>query len=78
MKPEFSKQNFEKSQNIKFHKNPCIGSRLLSSGRTDMTKLIAAFRNFANMPKNWHLRQSWTAGIKDDKNLNSMKKPVNT
>jgi hypothetical protein len=24
-----------------------------ADGRTDMTQLIAAFRNFANTPKNW-------------------------
>jgi hypothetical protein len=42
--------------NFKFHKNPYIGSRIVSWGgterQTDMTKLIAAFRSFANAPKN--------------------------
>jgi hypothetical protein len=56
MKLEFSLQIFEKFSNIKFHENPSIGSRVVPCGRTDgqadMTKLIAAFRNFANAPAN--------------------------
>jgi len=51
MKLEFSRQIFEKSTNIKFHENPSSGSRVVPCGRTDMTKLIAAFRYFANVPK---------------------------
>ena len=46
----------KKSSNIKFYQNPSIGSQGVSCGRTDgwtnMTKLIIAFRNFANAPKN--------------------------
>jgi len=38
---------FEKSSNIKFHKNPSTGSQDVACERADMTKLIAAFRNFA-------------------------------
>jgi hypothetical protein len=49
MKFEFSRQIFEKVLNIKFHQNPHIGSRV-PYGRTDMTKLIVAFRNLANTP----------------------------
>jgi len=31
-----------------------VGAELLHvDGRTDMTQLIVAFRNFANTPKNW-------------------------
>jgi len=31
-----------------------VGAELLhADGRTDITKLIIAFRNFANAPKNW-------------------------
>jgi hypothetical protein len=52
MKNEFSRQIFEKYWNIKFHENPSSESRLVPCGRTDMTKLIVAFRNFANAPKN--------------------------
>ena len=52
MKLEFSRQIFEKVSNIKFHQNPSSGSRVVPCGRTDMTKLIVAFRNFANVPKN--------------------------
>jgi hypothetical protein len=55
MKLEFSRQIFEKYPDIKFHKNPSFGSRVVpcgrTLGRTDMTKLIVAFRNFANAPK---------------------------
>jgi hypothetical protein len=46
---------FEKYANIKFHENPSSGSRIVpcggTDGRADMTKLIVAFRNFANAPK---------------------------
>jgi hypothetical protein len=52
MKIEFSRQIFEKkSSSVKFHQNPSIGSRAVPCGRTDMKKLIVAFRNFANAPK---------------------------
>jgi hypothetical protein len=59
-KLEFSGQIFEKSSNTKFHKISFSGSEFsLEGGRMDghshrqiqMTKLIAAFRNFANAPK---------------------------
>jgi hypothetical protein len=50
MKIYFFRQIFEKV-NIEFHQNPSSGSRVVPSGRTDMTKLIAAFRSFANAPK---------------------------
>jgi len=40
---------------IQFHENTLNGSRIVPRGgtdrRTDMTKLILAFRNFANAPK---------------------------
>jgi len=56
MKLDLYQQIFEKYPNIKFHENPCSGSRTVPCGRTDgqtdMTKLIVAFRNFANAPKN--------------------------
>jgi len=55
MKIQFSQQIFEKSSKIKFHGNPSIGSQVFSmwmDGRTDMTKLIVAFRNFAKAPIN--------------------------
>jgi hypothetical protein len=49
---EFSWQIFEKSPNVKFHEDPCSGSRIVPCRRTDMTKLIIALRNFAIAPKN--------------------------
>jgi hypothetical protein len=52
LKPEFSQQIFEKYSNIKFHENPSSGSRVFQADvRKDVTKLIVAFRNFANAPK---------------------------
>jgi hypothetical protein len=55
MELEFSRQIFEKYSNIRFHENPSSESRVVpcgqTDGRTDMTKLIAAFLNFANTPK---------------------------
>ena len=56
MKYEFYRQIFEKVSDIKFHKNPSSGSRVVSceetDGQTDVTKLIVVFRNFVNAPKN--------------------------
>jgi hypothetical protein len=42
-----SSTDFEKYSNMKFHENPSSGIRVVPCGRTDMTKLIVAFRNFA-------------------------------
>jgi len=50
MKLEFSQRIFEKYSNINFHENHSSGSR--PHGRKDMTKLLVAFSNFANAPKN--------------------------
>jgi hypothetical protein len=44
MKPEFYRQIFEKHSNTKFHENHSSGSRVVPCGRTDMAKLIVAFR----------------------------------
>jgi hypothetical protein len=53
MEVEFSRQISEKkSLNIKFRQNPSSGSQVVPCGRMDGTKLIVAFRNFANAPKN--------------------------
>ena len=59
MKLELSRQTFKKYSNIIFNENPFSGSRVVAWGRTDgrtdrqtdMTKLIAAFRNYTNAPK---------------------------
>jgi hypothetical protein len=50
MKLEFSGQIFEKCSDIKFHENPSSGSRVVPCGRTETTRLIVVFRNFANAP----------------------------
>ena len=51
---EFSQHIFATPSNIKFHENPSSGSRVVPCGRTDrrmdITKLIVAFRSFANAP----------------------------
>jgi len=55
MKLEFSPQIFEKSRNFKLHENQSDVRRVFPSGqtegrkdgRTDIPKLIVAFRNFA-------------------------------
>lgn len=53
MKPEFSKQIFEKSSNFNVHKIHTAGSKKFhADGCTDKKKVIVAFRNFANAPKN--------------------------
>jgi hypothetical protein len=63
---EFFRQIFEQYSNIKFHENPFGGSRVVLCGRTDgqtetdTMKLIVAFRNFANAPKNACLQQNLT------------------
>ena len=51
MKFEFYRQIFEKVLNMKFHQNPSNGSRVVPCGHTAMTKIIVAFRNFANAPE---------------------------
>ena len=52
MKLEFSRQIFVKSSIIKFNQDSSSGSRVVPCGRTDIKKLIVAFRNFANGPNN--------------------------
>jgi len=62
MKLEFSRQIFMAYSNMKFHKHPSCGSRVIPFGRTDMAKHIVPFRSFVNEPKNklWkrvHIRE---------------------
>jgi hypothetical protein len=59
MKVEFSQQILEKYSDIKFQENPSSGNQLVPCGQTDMTKLIIAFRNFANAPKDERLCDSY-------------------
>ena len=49
----------KKAQVLSFVKTRPVGAELFhADGRTDMTKLIVAFRNFANAPKTrlWNIR----------------------
>jgi hypothetical protein len=39
------------ASDIKLHENPSSGSRVVTCGRTDMTKMIVALRNFTDAPK---------------------------
>ena len=43
--------DFQQILRFRFHENPSSGSGFIPCGRTDMTKLIDAFRNFANVRK---------------------------
>jgi len=60
MKLQFYRQSLEKSSNIKCHEDPSSRSRVVTCERTegqtdlrtDLTKLIVAFRNFAKASKN--------------------------
>jgi hypothetical protein len=60
MELEFSRHIFEQCSNIELHENTSMGSRGVPcgrtdrrmEGRTDITKLMAAFRIFANAPYN--------------------------
>ena len=55
MKIEFSLRIFEKYSNIKLNEKLSSGSRVVPYGRTDrrtdMTKLVVTFRNFAKSRK---------------------------
>jgi hypothetical protein len=55
MKLEFSRQVFEKYSNFGFHEYTSNRSRVVpcrqTEGQTDMTKLVVAFRTFANARK---------------------------
>jgi hypothetical protein len=53
MKLDFSRQIFEKFSNIKFHEHSSLSAELSpvdgqTDGQADLTKLIVAFRNFAD------------------------------
>jgi len=52
MKTEFSGQILDKYSNAKLLENPPVVAELFHADRrTDMMKLIVAFRNFVNAPK---------------------------
>jgi len=57
MRLGLSGQIFEKYSNVKFNENPSSGSRVVPCGRTDETKLIVAFCNFAYALKRHKLVQ---------------------
>jgi hypothetical protein len=45
---EFSRQIIIKVLNNKFHENPSFGRRVVPCGRTDTTKLVVTFPNYAD------------------------------
>jgi hypothetical protein len=45
--------DFRKKSNVKFDQNSSNGSRVVTSGRPDMTKLRVDLRNFTNGPEKW-------------------------
>jgi hypothetical protein len=49
MKTEISRLIFEKCSNIKIDENPTSGSRVVTFGRTDTTKLFATLRTRLNV-----------------------------
>jgi hypothetical protein len=48
----FAGQIFTQVPNIEFHGNASSGSYADTCGRTDMTKVIDVFGDYANAPKN--------------------------
>jgi hypothetical protein len=64
MKFEFSRHILEKSSDAKFHENPSSGSLAVScglkdrqtEGRTELTKLLVAFRNFCENTKTYNMK----------------------
>jgi len=54
MKFEFSRQIFIEFPHIKFHTQvrPLKAGLIHADGRADMIKVISAFRDYAQMPKN--------------------------
>ena len=52
MKVIFSVEIFENYSSVIFHEKLSSGRQVVAYGRTDMTQLIVALRNFAKAPKN--------------------------
>jgi hypothetical protein len=51
MKLEFPRETFD-TYSSNFMEIRSVGNRVVSCGRTDMTKLIVAFRSLVNAPEN--------------------------
>ena len=85
-KLEFSRQIFEKSSKTKFRQNQSGGNQVIPSertnGRIDITKPIAAFRNFAKNPKNWLiialLNRRWNWDTENNVWSHNLKEAVDT
>ena len=62
-KLEFSRQIFEKKAQISslIKIRPVRPELFYADGRMDIRKLIVAFRNFANAPKNYEVSHSLTS-----------------
>jgi hypothetical protein len=64
IKLQFSLQVFLKQVSIKFHENLYSGNWVVPCGHTNMSKLTADFRYFANGPSNndLHMNPNTTGG----------------
>jgi hypothetical protein len=67
MKLEFSRHSFEKYSYVNFNEIRPVGSELYANRQTDMTKLVFAFRNFADAPK--RLNGSLKMSVDDRRNI---------
>jgi hypothetical protein len=67
-KTEYSRQILKKYSVTKFHENPSSWSQVIPCGRTDMTKLMVAFRNFANAHKSDFAADSLTVHASNSEN----------
>jgi hypothetical protein len=60
VKVDFSRQSFKKYSNVNLYDYLTGGIRVVPCGRTDVMKLMVAFWDFANAPKNgWMLLEIW-------------------
>jgi hypothetical protein len=63
IKFEFSIQIFTIVVDIEFHRNPSSWSHADKSGPTETTKIIGAFRVYANVPINESIWKGWVVKI---------------
>jgi hypothetical protein len=81
MKPEFSDKFSKNIQISNFTKICPVGAEMFhadgkTDGRTDMTKLIFAFRNFANAPKKNSVLWFFGDGVSNPKYIGCTKRSM--